>query len=192
MPIVTKVLYLTLRLPGAIFRRIGAMISTQVWRLLAGNVGTGTIIQWGVQFREPNSVKIGSKCYIWSGVSASSDLPGGQLIISDGAQINMGVHLDMTGELYIGPNVLISEGAFIYTHDHGLDPRSVPTAYNKEIAEGAWIGMRSVVMPSCNRIGKGAVIGACAVVTKDVPDYAIVAGNPARVIGSCRVANLDA
>lgn len=44
------------------------------------------------------------------------------------------------------------------------------------------IGARSVVLPGCKHIGKGVIIGASSVITKDIPDYAIVGGNPARVI----------
>ena len=50
------------------------------------------------------------------------------------------------------------------------------------IAGDVWIGARVIVLPGCRRIGHGAVIGAGAVVTKDVPDWAIVVGNPAKVI----------
>ncbi len=50
------------------------------------------------------------------------------------------------------------------------------------IAGDVWIGARAIVLPNCRRIGHGAIIGAGAVVTKDVPDYAIVGGNPAKVI----------
>lgn len=52
------------------------------------------------------------------------------------------------------------------------------------ISYDVWIGARSVVLPGCKQIGKGVIIGAGSVVTKDVPDYAIVGGNPARVIKS--------
>ncbi len=45
-----------------------------------------------------------------------------------------------------------------------------------------WIGARVTVLPGCRHIGRGAIIGACAVVTKDVPDFAVVAGNPAKVM----------
>ena len=50
------------------------------------------------------------------------------------------------------------------------------------IEHDAWIGERAHILPKCKRIGIGAVVGAGAVVTKDVPDYAIVGGNPAQII----------
>lgn len=51
-----------------------------------------------------------------------------------------------------------------------------------EIGEDVWIGARAIVLPGCKKIGAHSIIGAGAVVTKDVPDYAIVGGNPAKVI----------
>jgi maltose O-acetyltransferase len=50
------------------------------------------------------------------------------------------------------------------------------------IDDDVWIGARAMILPGCQHIGKGVIIGAGSVVTKDVPDYAIVGGNPARVI----------
>ena len=51
-----------------------------------------------------------------------------------------------------------------------------------EIKDNVWIGTRAIILGNVRTIGTGSIIGAGAVVTKPVPDYAIVAGNPARVI----------
>lgn len=51
-----------------------------------------------------------------------------------------------------------------------------------EIGGDVWIGARAIILPGCKRIGAHSIIGAGSVVTHDVPDYAIVAGNPAKVI----------
>jgi maltose O-acetyltransferase len=51
-----------------------------------------------------------------------------------------------------------------------------------EICEDVWIGARVIVLPGCKRIGAHSIIGAGSVVTHDVPDYAIVGGNPAKII----------
>lgn len=62
----------------------------------------------------------------------------------------------------------------------GLQGSKEPTPLH--IAGDVWIGARVIVLPGCRRIGHGAVIGAGSVVTKDVPDWAVVGGNPATVI----------
>ncbi|MEN6383760.1 MAG: CatB-related O-acetyltransferase [Phycisphaerales bacterium] len=51
-----------------------------------------------------------------------------------------------------------------------------------EIGNDVWVGQNVIITPSVKRVGNGAVIGAGSVVTKDVPDYAVVAGNPAKII----------
>lgn len=51
-----------------------------------------------------------------------------------------------------------------------------------EIGNDVWMGENAIILPSCNKVGDGAIIAAGAVVTKDVPPYAIVAGNPAKII----------
>lgn len=104
-------------------------------------------------------------------------------------EIAHNVIADITGGLVIEDDVWISEDAILLTHDHRIvkgRPKSdwpVETAA-KVIAADAWIGARAIVLPKAARIGRRAVVAAGSVVTKDVPDYAVVAGIPARVIGS--------
>ena len=51
-----------------------------------------------------------------------------------------------------------------------------------DIEGDVWIGSRSIILPGCKRIGHGSIVGAGSVVTRDVPDYAIMGGNPAKII----------
>jgi virginiamycin A acetyltransferase len=92
----------------------------------------------------------------------------------------------------IGPDVKIfnanhalktrSTHPFFFNPIFGYVPELKITRHSPVIGNDVWIGGNAIILPSANRIGDGAVIGAGAVVTKDVPDFAIVIGNPARIL----------
>jgi acetyltransferase-like isoleucine patch superfamily enzyme len=87
----------------------------------------------------------------------------------------------------VGADVLLSPGVVLVAGNHGMSGsgpvRDQPfEELDVVIDEGAWIGAHAVVV-GC-RVGKGAVVGAGAVVLSDVPDLAIAVGSPARVVGS--------
>lgn len=80
------------------------------------------------------------------------------------------------------PLQFCSTHPFFYEPHYGFVERSKITPQTKQIGNDVWVGSRAIILPGCHKIGDGAVIGAGAVVTKDVPDFAMVAGNPAKVI----------
>lgn len=98
----------------------------------------------------------------------------------------------------IGRYCSFAKGVCRFNGNHPLENKSLhPLFYNPhlgivknekiqrswiEIGNDVWIGQSAIITPSVKKIGDGAVIGAGAVVTKDVPDFAIVIGNPARII----------
>jgi len=103
------------------------------------------------------------------------------------------VYFDNTGDIIIGSGCSFSRGVMIYTHEHWHDRRlTIFEAIAEkgiivspiQIEDDVYIGAGAIILASCNRIGKGAVIGAGSVVTCDIPSYEIWAGNPARFIKS--------
>jgi acetyltransferase-like isoleucine patch superfamily enzyme len=97
--------------------------------------------------------------------------------------INRNTYLDGRGGLSIGSYVAISPESYIISLDH--DPNSASFEAFPDpvrIEDYAWIGARAMVLPGVT-LGKGCVVGAGSVVTRDVADFSIVAGVPSKVIG---------
>lgn len=90
--------------------------------------------------------------------------------------------LDNRGSIFIGDNVSISDEVIILTADHDMQKRDFEGRHKKVIIEDyVWIGTRVVILPGVT-IGKGAVIGAGSVVTKNVEPFQFVAGVPAKFV----------
>ena len=131
-------------------------------------IGEGTIVGKNFYFVQPHG------------------LPNGSLRIGADTRLNHRVEIDYSGGVAIGDHVWISQNVLIETHDHVVAPR--PKRHWKiettplEIADEAWIGANAIILPGVLRIGRGAIVGAGAVVTREVPDGVVVAGSPARII----------
>lgn len=92
------------------------------------------------------------------------------------------------GEVHVGKYVMMGPQCWIYTQNHEFNQLDKPMALQGAqpakpviIRDDVWIGGRVTILPGVT-VGKGSIIGAGAVVTKDVPPYSIVGGNPAKVI----------
>src|SRR6478672_9593886 len=98
--------------------------------------------------------------------------------------VNQQCCLDGRGGLSIGDNVDISPGVWILTDSHDMnDPLFGEVLAPVTIGNDVWIGSRAMILPGVT-VGEGAVVAAGAVVTRDVVPYTVVAGVPARPIGS--------
>jgi acetyltransferase-like isoleucine patch superfamily enzyme len=106
-------------------------------------------------------------------------------------RINRDCELDVRAGLLIGDDVSISPEVVILTTDHDLDTPGFPLRHRAVVIEDhVWIGMRAMLLPGVH-VGRGAVVAAGAVVTRDVPPLCVVAGMPARPIGTRDVRGLD-
>lgn len=110
----------------------------------------------------------------------------GSIKIGNNVLLAKNVFIDYSGEVIIENDVKIADGVIIESHhrdleayEKGLDV-NIPTSLL--IKEGAYIGTRAIILDSCNYIGKSARIGAGAVVTRDIPDFATAVGVPAKVV----------
>lgn len=108
--------------------------------------------------------------------------------VSLGDYSGIGVNARIHGKCVIGRYVMMGQDCIILTRNHCFDRTDIPMCqqgFQEErpvvIDDDVWIGDRVTILPGVH-IGTGCIIGAGSVVTRDIPDYAIVAGNPARVI----------
>lgn len=132
-----------------------------------------------IPYRQGKNVKV------WDSVQI--DYPA-KLVIGDYSSINRGTIINCGGGVKIGKNVLIAPNVIIYSQNHNYKDKTIHIKdqgyiYKETIIEDdVWIAAGCIILPGV-RVGKGSVIGAGSVVTKDVGEYRIVVGNPAKSIG---------
>lgn len=139
----------------------------------SNNVGEGTRI-WEFSHVFPGAV-IGTDCNFSAGVLVENDVHiGNRVTVKSGVQLWDGTRVG--DDVFIGPNAT-------FTNDHFPRSKVHPTSYPATvIAKGASVGANATILPGIT-IGEGAMVGAGSVVTRDVPDFAKVYGNPARIRG---------
>lgn len=127
------------------------------------------------QYKNKYNVSVGMHSY--GGCFAPDFNTGGHVVIGRYCSLAKNIH-------YFGANHPMdhaSTSPYFYNRRFGFDVKDVERS-TLTIDHDVWIGYGTIILSSCKTIGNGAVIGAGAVVTKDVPPYTIVAGNPARPI----------
>jgi len=153
---------------------------------------------WNFQ-ADKNSIAIGARSHILGELLVCAH--GGSIRIGDACNIGEGSRIWSAASIAIGDRALISHGVNIHdTTSHSLSAASRHDHFISIIASGhpmvvddvsapivieddAWIGFNATILKGVT-IGKGAVVGAASLVTKDVPAYTVVAGNPANPIGT--------
>ena len=134
-----------------------------------------------------NNVRI--REHVWIQASSSLANLGKGLIIEDNTYIGPRCCLGAGGGIHIGSNVTIGAAVDFLAENHNFSDADIPineqgvSSKGIRIEDDVWIGNRVIVLDGV-RISRGAVVGAGAVVTKDVTPYTIAVGNPARPIGT--------
>ena len=133
-------------------------------------------------YRHVMGFSIGQGSFIF--MDAWFDTKGeGSFVMGHHSVVNQKCRLDNRGRLVIGNNVAIAADVCILTADHDLNASDFPGRHRQvSIGDHAFIGTRALLLPGVT-IGQGAAVAAGSVVTKDVPEFAIVAGCPAKQIG---------
>jgi acetyltransferase-like isoleucine patch superfamily enzyme len=154
--------------------------------------------QWQQQLKIKLNLELGENCFISPFAFVGSDLKmGDRSWIASYAQVRGNTEMGsfstinsyafLDGKIKMGDGVRIAPYASIFGNNHGhSDPhtpiyKQASTSIGIEIGDDVWIGTHAVVVDGVH-IGSHSIVAAGAVVTRDVPEYAIVAGNPARVI----------
>lgn len=163
------------------FKRYGKNCSIKPFLLLKGsqNIVIG------------DNVNIGYKC-VFETYNKYLDQEFTPIVqIGNNSNIGDDSHITCINKIYIGNNVLMGRKVFITDNAHGASKKELINIHaNKRplyskgpviIEDNVWIGEMVCIMPGVT-IGYGSIIGANAVVTKDVPPFCVVGGNPARII----------
>ena len=148
-------------LPDSDNSNLSRIIRGALFRLTVDNAGKNININKGERYSSDliigNNSGLGRNCYIQSKVT-------------------------------IGDNVMMAPDVMIYTSNHEFSNTSIPMCEQGMSAtkpviihDDVWIGARTIILPGVT-INKGSVIGAGTIVTKDVPEYSVFAGNPGKVI----------
>lgn len=154
-----------------LFRSFGTVrIAPHVHWLACGNISLAS------------GVRIGTTCHI----TASE----GELFMGENTALSPGVHVSADGgSITMGAHVAVGPYTVIRASNHRFDRLDVPIMYQGHTAgtividDDVWIAANCTITPNVH-IGRGAIVGAGAVVTRDVPPYAVVAGVPAKIIGN--------
>jgi acetyltransferase-like isoleucine patch superfamily enzyme len=143
------------------FRRVlDPATRRRTWCELGARIDDTAVIGPRVHMRDPSNVSVGAHTRL-----------GGR------------VWIDSWGEVTIGRNVITNGDIDLFTTQHLLDhPRFRGERRSVSIGDYVWLPWKIVVLPGVS-IGNYAVIGTGSVVTEDIPEYGVAAGNPARVIG---------
>ncbi|GGT91737.1 sugar acetyltransferase [Streptomyces violascens] len=178
-----------------LIKEAGAVTAERPGKLRFRRIGAGTRLAFpqGTVFGEP-WIELGDHCIIAEQVTLTAGMMPGLdlgadpiLTLGNGVVLGRGSHViaDTTvtigSDTYCGPYVYITSTNHSYDDPHQPVGKQWPRMEPVEIGPGCWLGTGAVVLPGA-RLGRNVVVAAGAVVRGEVPDHAVVAGAPARIV----------
>jgi len=172
--------------------RIYNIIKTQIlYKTGLKHLGKSVIILSPLKVNKKRNIEIGDYTTIgykaWLGATPSTGCNTCELIIGANCSIGNFNHIYATQRVMIGDSVLTADKVYISDNIHGYEDITQPVIKQKivqkktvVIGDGSWIGENVCVIGAS--IGKHCVIGANSVVTRNIPDYCIAVGSPAKVV----------
>lgn len=197
--------------PGA----LGLFLRSRLYPLILGGVGRNVVFGVNVTLRHPHKIVIGDNVVIDDGCcldAKGTDNRGiqvgngvfvgrntilscknGDIILDDHANLGFNCEIFSASRVRVGRHILMAAYTYLVGGDHLYDRVDIPvllqgrTARGIEVDDNVWLGTH-VVVTDGSRVGRDAIIGAGAVVVGEVPEFAIAAGIPAKVLRDRREA----
>lgn len=180
-----------------IWPRIRARIYTKLIASSFYSIGMGTRIDPPFRFANLKGIQLGKRVNInrfsWIQVLKSDALESGPVIVvGDNTSIGELATISAIRKIEIGESVLFARNVYISDHRHSYEDVSMPiqsqgiaNVAEVKIGSNSWLGQNSAILPGVT-IGRHCVIGANSVVNRDVPDYCVAAGVPAKIVKRIR------
>ncbi len=194
-------------IPGA----IGLTLRKIFYKFLFKKVGKGVVFGRGMTIRHPSKIEIGdgavfddntvldAKGIENNGIRVGKNFilarngmlvcKGGDIIIGDNVSIGGNSYIISETRVVFGSNIVVAGNSYIVAGgNHSFERRDIPIIMQESyqrggvfISDDVWIGASSTIIDGV-KVGKGAIVGASSLVNKDVPEYSIVGGVPAKVL----------
>lgn len=187
----------------------GLWLRKLLYPLVLGRTGRNVVFGANVTLRHPHKIRLGDNVVVDDGCcldAKGTDNAGitigsgvfvgrntilscknGDIVIDDGANIGFNCEIFSASRVRVGRDTLMAAYTYLVGGDHLYDRVDVPvlhqgrTARGIDVGDGAWLGAH-VVVTDGSTVGRDAIVGAGAVVVGEVPEFAVAAGTPARVL----------
>lgn len=191
--------------PGA----LGLFLRSKLYPLILGGVGRNVVFGVNLTLRHPHKIRIGNNVVIddqccldakgtdnqgivigngvFIGRNTILSCKNGDIIVGDEANLGFNCEIFSASRVRVGRKILMAAYTYLVGGDHLYDRTDIPvleqgrTARGIDVGDGVWLGTH-VVVTDGSTVGRDAIIGAGAVVVGEIPEYAIAAGIPARVM----------